>query len=466
MSRHKNLMMRICCAAVLSLGLAACGGKTVTPTTPVTPVTRTHVLGLFKSANADDVTEEKAAAAEVKRVGTAIAAAAERDNEDDGGQAGGATASAEWVADTPDDSTTDADETMDGLLKITFNSGVADGTTEFTSDTVGDAEADPAIKPNAKQTNVGGDFPHLFDISSGQARVLVFTDKEQETPVVPEVTAMTLVNATIMADQIASLGESRDDGASFPGAYDDDGVADTPAIEGTFTCAGDSCSLSYTGSGDDVMVTTATGYTFSGSRESVKAVAGDEKRDYLLFGVWLDEAADGDDAGADTFGAVAMGGEPFTADNVQALEGKATYSGPAVGAHHKTGSGVSSFDGDANLTADFDDADTAGTIEGTIDNISVDGGDPMEEKIYLVEADLSDGESTFEGKAVMGQQEGPGQADHTFNGTWSGGFFGNGEETTDHPGSVAGTFGVTNTTGTGDDAVTESYVGAFGAHRQ
>ncbi len=187
MSRHKNLMMRICCAAVLSLGLAACGGKTVTPTTPVTPVTRTHVLGLFKSANAYDVTEEKAAAAEVKRVGTAIAAAAERDNEDDGGQAGGATASAEWVADTPDDSTTDADETMDGLLKITFNSGVADGTTEFTSDTVGNADDDP----NAKQTNVGGDFPHLFDISSGQARVLVFTDKEQDTAAVPEVTAMT-----------------------------------------------------------------------------------------------------------------------------------------------------------------------------------------------------------------------------------------------------------------------------------
>ena len=55
---------------------------------------------------------------------------------------------------------------------------------------------------------------------------------------------------------------------------------------------------------------------------------------------------------------------------------------------------------------------------------------------------------------------------HTFNGTWSGGFFGNGEKPTDHPGSVAGTFGVTDTTGTGDDVVTESYVGAFGAHQQ
>ena len=89
----------------------------------------------------------------------------------------------------------------------------------------------------------------------------------------------------------------------------------------------------------------------------------------------------------------------------------------------------------------------------------------MEEPIHLVKTDLTT-TNTFNGKAVMGQQEGPGLATHTFNGTWSGGFFGNGEKMTDHPGSVAGTFGVTDTTGTGDDAVTESYVGAFGAHQQ
>ena len=68
----------------------------------------------------------------------------------------------------------------------------------FTSDTVGDADADPVVKPNAKQTNVGGDFPHLFDISSEGARVLVFTDKEQDTPEVTAVPAVTLVNAAVM----------------------------------------------------------------------------------------------------------------------------------------------------------------------------------------------------------------------------------------------------------------------------
>ena len=420
----------------------------------------THVLGLFMSANAYDAegtgadTKEEVAAAEVASVGAAIAAAAMATA---GAQAGTATATAAWVADTGE-----GDAAVAGLLEITFDSKVTDGTAEFTSDTVGDADANPAVKPNAKQTNVGGDFPHMFDISSGEARVLVFTDKEQNTPAVVAVTAFTYLNAAVLPVQITSLGESSDGGTSFPGTYDDDTDATTPGIEGTFKCTGDSCSLVSTGSGDGVIVTAVTGYTFSASREAVEAVAADGKEDYLLFGVWLDETA----AGADTFGAIAMGGQEFTRTSVTALKGTATYSGTAVGAHHKTGSGVSSFDGAANLTAEFDDEATAGTIQGTIDEISVDGGDPMDDSILLLRTNLTTNENTFDGRAVLGQQSGPGMATHTFNGTWSGGFFGNGAKTTDHPGSVAGTFGVTGTTGTGDDVVTESYVGAFGAHRK
>ena len=179
---------------------------------------------------------------------------------------------------------------------------------------------------------------------------------------------------------------------------------------------------------------------------------------------WM-KTAEGDD----TFGAIATGGQPFTANNVLALEGKATYRGSAVGAHHKTGSGVSSFDGDANLTADFDDGTTAGTIEGTIDNISVAGGDPMEDSIHLVKTDLTTGATlnTFNGRAVMGQQLGPGLATCTpLTAPGAAVSSASARRTTDHPGSVAGTFGVTNTTGMDDDAVTESFVGAFGAHRK
>ena len=417
----------------------------------------THVLELFKSANAYGETDEKKAAAEVASVGMAIAAAAMATN---GGQAGAppATATAAWDADKPDMAdTADVDESMAGLLEITVT-GLTDEA--FTSDTVGDGDD----KPNAKQTNVGGDFPHLFDISSGEARVLVFTDKEQDTPDVMPVEAVNIKNAEVMVGEISLAGESTDDGASFQGTFTHpDG--DIPAIKGTFTCTDGPCILVTSGSGDDVEVTEATGYTFSGRREGVTAVQAAEKEDYLLFGVWLDKGTNG----ADTFGAIATGGQKFTASGVEALKGKATYSGSAVGVHHKTGSGVSSFDGDANLIADFgttDKADDLGSIAGTIDNISVAGGAPMEDSIHLVKALFSATTSTFNGNAVLGPQEEPGMATHTFNGTWSGGFFGNGEEETDHPGSVAGTFGVTDTTGTGDDAVTESYVGAFGAHRK
>ena len=122
--------------------------------------------------------------------------------------------------------------------------------------------------------------------------MLVFTDKEQDTPAVEVVAALTYVNFVdqALAGKIASLGESRDGGTSFPGSFDHDTNPATPAIEGTFTCPDESCSLVYTGSGDDVDVTIATGYTFSGSREAVTAVEANLKKDYLLFGVWLDEA--------------------------------------------------------------------------------------------------------------------------------------------------------------------------------
>ena len=75
-----------------------------------------------------------------------------------------------------------------------------------------------------------------------------------------------------------------------------------------------------------------TGYTFSGSREGVTAVEADAKEDYLLFGVWLDEVAEGEtDAGADTFGAIATGGQPFTANNVKLSKVKRRIAVPQSG---------------------------------------------------------------------------------------------------------------------------------------
>ena len=70
--------------------------------------------------------------------------------------------------------------------------------------------------------------------------------------------------------------------------------------------------------------------------------------------------------------------------------------------------------------------------------------------------------------------------EYPFNGTWSGSFFGANPAVADDAGTpdvdesmdaaaadaVAGTFGVTRSEGTGNDMVVESYVGAFGAHKE
>lgn len=438
----------------------------------------THVLGLFAAANAQDVTRPveddpntdtdesmtvaEAKAAEVKSVGAAMAIAAAADGGDQIGAGNAFTA--EWPADTPDDPNREGDQSTEGTLRITSMIG---GGAEIVSDTVGtDANDDGDFEdtgdtaPNAKKIDGIGDFTHGFDISSGGTRVLAFTDRMQATAEVTAVPGITLDNVTAVAANIDKLGTKS--GNMYTGAeYDDDGDADTPAVVGTLTCpTGVQCSL--TTSGDTV--STIEGYRFTGSRAAVEAKDADPNHDYLLLGIWLNEAPDG----ADTFGAFAVGGtdHAFTARNVDALAGTATYEGKAVGAHHKTGTSINWFDADAMLTAKFGDDTAAGTIEGTIDNIRVNGGEAMDDPIHLVNATIANGANTFDGNAVMGMQSGVGQATHEFNGSWSGGFFGDGGEATEHPMSVAGTFGVTRETGTGDDAVIESYVGAFGAYKK
>ena len=114
-----------------------------------------------------------------------------------------------------------------------------------------------------------------------------------------------------------------------------------------------------------------------------------------------------------------------------------------------------------------------------IDNI-VAGGESMSDVILLNDDGTPDdgnmvAAGTFSGDARMGTATTvDAVTTYTHNGSWSGQFF-NGtadDDTTadvneSHvaPDSVAGTFGVTGTTGMGDDAVTRSYVGAFGAHK-
>ena len=442
---------------------------------------------LFQAANAYHVidlegtmADEKAA--HVTSVGGAMAAIAAAPA---GIQAAGTTASATWPGDTVDNPDTESDEFAEGMLTISVDPGGSGTPIPFNLMVVA---ADPNASPPVTaviQTAMEIDSLGVFqgydlweddgtdatgtDLHNGDgARAIVFTNKQQGDDSVLDVTAATarsVVAQTVAATELAKVTST---------ASTITGVEWTPsgqaALTGTLTC-GDSCSITL---GADGAVTDITGYTFTGSRAAVEAATAAnaaENNDYLLFGLWSDES---DDGATDTFGAFADGGTGYDVNVQNAVTGTANYSGKAAGAHHRTGEGVNWFDGNARLTANFGTNAAAGTISGAISNIRVNGGEAMSTPIYLGQTALSDGSATFNGAAFMGAETAPGAPTHEFDGTWSGSFFGATEDDTETAGvdesitaplAAAGTFGVTKSEGTGDDMVMESFVGAFGAHK-
>ena len=420
------------------------------------------------------------------------------------------TASAAWPGDVADDeSTANVDESREGTLSVTVSpAGAGDilfelRATRDATDLNGDGDTtddgEGAIINTAKRIPGLGAFTHGFDIweddgtaatgtdlhTGDGARVIVFTNKTQDDPVAvaaAEVTARSVTNVAVTATTLTKLGTKS--GNTYTGAeYTPAG--ETAALTGTLTCpSAVTCSVDSTTAADGtVTINAVSGYVFTGSREAKAAVtaasAADQataNSDYLVFGFWLDESNDG---ATDTFGAFAAGGTGYAAEVQAAVTGTAKYSGKAAGAHHKTGEGVNWFGGDAELTANFGNATAAGTVSGRIHKIRVNGGPEMSTPIYLGQATLTGATATFAGAAFMGAPTAPGASTHEFDGDWSGSFYGETEDDTTTttvdesvtaPLAAAGTFGVTKseTVGTGDDAMTiiESFVGAFGAHKQ
>ena len=453
----------------------------------------THVLGLLKAANAmgvmDDPTtttvDEKAAA--ITAVATEIGKAAgvpdtdaDNDSVTDTGS-GKATVTAMWPADTPDNpATADMDESAMGKLAITVTGGDAmalhfQETAAETDDT--NTDVNETIKTATRIDGLPG-FMTGYSISDRGSHALVFTDKQQGTPAVEAVTAVTekeLINVDATVGTVTDKGTmSGSEIGSYTGVTYFEG-SDTDdagqAFTGTLTC-GDSCSIEPVEDSEGNVTYTLTGdYKFSGSRAAraaVTAAAAAENEDYLAFGVWLKE--DGDDSmngNQPQFAAFAGGGTEFSV--TANLAGTATYTGAATGVYTE-GTRVDYFQGDAMLEADFGDTTGVGTIKGMINNI-VAGGTDMSDVINLDSADLTAKGSSFAGAATMGASTVTGgAATYTYNGHWGGNFYGPAAEkdaTGDDllPPAVAGTFGVTGTMGTGENAVTKSYVGAFGARR-
>ena len=426
---------------------------------------------------------------------------------DNGEASTAATATWPGVPDDPD--TADTDESAMSVLSINVTPANTGGALTFRTEAVEDDPdtlADESMTMPQTATDIGGlgDFMNGFSISDGDRHVIVFTDKDQDDAPVTAVTALTAsehTNLTVDLSNhtITDLGSQSGrtySGVTFYEGGNVDVTADNHdsggAFMGTLTCPdGVACNIQTNADGE---VTAITGYRFSGSRAARAAVTAMDpaaqavaNNDYLAFGVWPREDSNGN--GAAGFGAFAAGGS--TAEVDVEVTGTASYTGSATGVYTE-GSAVDYFQGRAALTANFgapgvgDDADVddteEGIITGTIDQI-VAGGVSMSDVISLHSghdrAVATDGNigtnGAFMGSATMGDAMVDGTIlTYTYNGTWSGQFY-NGtadDGTTDDvdesqvaPGSVAGTFGVTGTMGEGDDAMTRSYLGAFGAHQ-
>lgn len=167
--------------------------------------------------------------------------------------------------------------------------------------------------------------------------------------------------------------------------------------------------------------------------------------DYLAAGFWL-HVPDGanDDGSIDdnevTVGAFVDSPDKFTQGNLAGLTGSATYTGGAVALGFE---GLDAFRTDAarvRLTAEFGDVSALGTISGRVYNLPETNAE-----VVLGDAPIGDAPGGFfEGRtSIIGE----GGRFRDYRGRWGGQFYGDGQNATDHPSRVGGTFGVRDPNG-------------------
>ena len=255
-----------------------------------------------------------------------------------------------------------------------------------------------------------------------------------------------------------------------PGAQDVPGSAAGVVLTGTFNTSGTEGTFNGR-AGSFRCLSTSCGRSVSNGRLS--ALRGDwifvpsggtttettPDADYLAGGIWVRVPADAASVADYEFGAFVDGSDPFRQANLAGLTGTATYTGDATAVYSYQPTERNYFvDGDVRLTADFGDASSLGSISGTVSNFEGEGP----------ESDSYEGVSVTLGTARIGNADSgfftgdtsTTGTDSAFAGKWGGQFYGNGAAASDHPGSVAGTFGGATADGSG------SFVGVYGAYRQ
>ena len=193
-------------------------------------------------------------------------------------------------------------------------------------------------------------------------------------------------------------------------------------------------------------------------------IENNEDIDYLVMGIWVSVSKEEERrTDASNYGllVVAGGNDPFERSNIAGLAGTAAYEGPATGLRMRKANATAApefdfFNAKASLTADFVDATAAGAISGAITEGMTQGGVALPD-IMLNSADIEDAINVG---VFRDDTSGMTSDGATLAGSWGGRFYGNGASATDHPGSLAGTFGAK----TADDL--QAIVGTFGAYKQ
>ena len=204
-------------------------------------------------------------------------------------------------------------------------------------------------------------------------------------------------------------------------------------------------------------------WRFTPSSESVVTVTQDT--DYLAGGIWVYVPDDASSLADYEFGAFIDGPDEFefTQANLVGLTSTADYGGDdaeviGVFADESTGKNIF-FDADVHLTANFGTISELGTISGRIydfensaDKSSFLGDSEFTLSVAMPETDSS---SLFTGDTSMTFEN------EEYEGKWGAQFYGNGAVATDHPSSVAGTFGAATPGPNG-----KSLLGVFAAFKK
>ena len=214
-------------------------------------------------------------------------------------------------------------------------------------------------------------------------------------------------------------------------------------------------------------------------RTFTDAPAGSVPDDYLVMGYWLrvPERFVDSDGGLDTgddladfvssieYGVFVNGGDPYEQANILALTGTATYTGDATAFYIDTvNDKESALRANVTVTADFGTNAELGTVTGTVNGFEryyTREPEPRE----LDDTELGDLGSVNLGTADIGDSDSgffTGDTSMTVNGDsmagkWGGQFYGNGQQPTEAPAAVAGTFGAANSAG--DKVIIGTYAG-------